>query len=484
MRKKIFHHITLLVASFLLVFIVSSCDPADFGDLNDNPNATTVPITSALLTSSISAIGAPAANTSAGAFAQYFSETQYPNVSLYAANLTGWDGVYSGVLYDLQNIINNNTDPETAPKVAINGSNNNQIAVARILKAFRYMYLTDLYGDVPYTEALKGEIQPAYDTQEAIYTDLFKELKEAVAQFDAGPAAKGDILYNGDITKWKKFANSLRLILALRVSNAKPDLSKSEFTAALAADGGVIESNSDNAKLDYPGGAFKNPWYNLYDGRSDWAISDVIVGIMKDLGDPRIPSYGEPNSKGEVVPVPYGLERDPVIAYTNAHPDYSKILAQKFRTQTAPQFLLTAAHVYLARAEAAQRGLTSENATAMYNAGIKASFEQWQVFDQATYDAYIANAKVSLASGDALKKIGTQRWLAFYPDGEQGWSEWRRTGFPDLKPTTYAVNSSKQIPTRYVYPTTEANLNGGSLQAAVGRLNGGDTQDSKVWWDQ
>lgn len=182
MRKKIFHHITLLVASFLLVFIVSSCDPADFGDLNDNPNATTVPITSALLTSSISAIGAPAANTSAGAFAQYFSETQYPNVSLYAANLTAWDGVYSGVLYDLQNIINNNTDPETAPKVAINGSNNNQIAVARILKAFRYMYLTDLYGDIPYTEALKGEIQPVYDTQEAIYTDLFKELKESVAQ--------------------------------------------------------------------------------------------------------------------------------------------------------------------------------------------------------------------------------------------------------------------------------------------------------------
>lgn len=481
MSKKLFNHITLYIASFTLVFLVSSCDPAEFGDLNDNPNATTVPVTSALLTNAISAIGGPAANTTAGSYAQYFSETQYPGVSLYAANVVAWDGVYAGALYDLQNIIDNNTNPETAPLVAINGSNNNQIAVARILKAFRYMYLTDQYGDIPYGGALKGDAQPVYDTQEAIYTDLFKELKEAAAQFDGGLAAKGDILFGGNISKWKKFANSLRLILAVRLSDVKSDISKAEATAALA--GGVIESNADNAQLNFPGGAFKNPWFALYDGRSDWAISDVVANTLKDFNDPRALAFGEPNKNNAIVPVPYGIDRDPVIAYTNANPDYSKILNPKFRTITAPQYLLTAAHVYLARAEAAQRGWTGDNATAMYNAGIKASWEQWGVFTQDVYDAYIADAKVSLAT-DALKKIGIQRWLAFYPDGVQGWSEWRRTGFPDLKPTPSAISSSKQIPRRYVYPSTEANLNGKNFQAAVSKLSGGDSQDAKVWWDK
>lgn len=481
MKKKLFNHITFYVVSFTLVFLVSSCDPAEFGDLNDNPNATTVPVTSALLTNAISGIGAPAANTTAGAFTQYFSETQYPGVSLYTISPVAWDGIYAGVLYDLQNIIDNNINPETATLVAINGSNNNQIAVARILKAFRYMYLTDQYGDIPYSTALKGDARPVYDTQEAIYNDLFKELKEAAAQFDSGLAAKGDILFGGNISKWKKFANSLRLILAVRVSDAKPDQGKAEATAALA--GGVIESNADNAQLNFPGGAFKNPWFNTYDGRSDWAISDVIVNTLKDLSDSRLKAFGEPNSSNEVVPVPYGLERDPVITYTNAHPDYSKILNPQFRTEKSPLYLLTAAHVYLARAEAAQRGWTGDNATAMYNAGIKASWEQWDVFSQDAYDAYIANAKVSLAA-DPLKKIAIQRWLAFYPDGVQGWSEWRRTGFPELKPTSYAVNSSKQIPRRYVYPTTEANLNGANFQAAVSKLSGGDSQDTKVWWDK
>lgn len=481
--KKIFNHIGFYIVSCALVFAVSSCDPAEFGDLNDNPNATTVPVTSALLTNAISGIGAPVANTTAGSYAQYFSETQYPGVSLYTANIVAWDGVYAGTLYDLQNIIDNNTNPETAPLVAINGSNNNQIAVARILKAFRYMYLTDQYGDLPYSNALKGDAQPVYDTQEAIYNDLFKELKEAVAQFDGGVPAKGDVLFNGNITKWKKFANSLRLILALRVSDAKPDQGKSEFTSALAADGGVIESNSDNATLNYPGGAFKNPWFALYDGRSDWAISDVIVNIMKDLGDPRLKAFGVPNASNDVVPVPYGVTREDVIAYTNAHPDYSLVLNPAFRKADSPLFLLTAAHVYFARAEAAQRGWTGENASAMYNAGIKASWEQWGVFNEAAYEAYIANAKVSLASGDPLAKIGTQRWLAFYPDGVQGWSEWRRTGFPNLKPTPAALNSSKQIPRRYVYPSTEPNLNGANFQEAVSRI-GGDSPDTKLWWDK
>jgi Starch-binding associating with outer membrane len=478
--KKIFNKLlsTALVSGLLMV---SSCgDVADFGDINVNPNATTVPVTSALLTNAISGMGGTAQGIRGGLFCQYYSETQYTDASLYSLPTSGF-GVYAGVLYDLQNIINNNTDAATKDKVTANGSNANQIAVARILKAFYYMYMTDQVGDIPYSAALKGDAKPAYDTQQAVYTGLFAELKAAAAQFDGGADVKGDILFGGDVVRWKKFANSMRLILALRISKADATLGKAEALSAIA--GGVIEDNANNATLAFPGGVFKNPWFTLYDGRKDYAISDVIVTAMTDLKDPRVKQFGNPNASGTVVGFPYGLTRDDAVAFANSHADYGFVLKASQRADNTPQALLTAAHVFLARAEAAQRGWTTENMTNMYNAGIKASWQQWGVYVDADYAAYIADAKVSLAA-DPLLKIGTQRWLAFFPDGTQGWSEWRRTGYPVLKATVKATNSSKQIPRRFVYPATEGNLNKDNYTTAVGRLSGGDTQDAKIWWDK
>ncbi|HOY20921.1 MAG TPA: SusD/RagB family nutrient-binding outer membrane lipoprotein [Haliscomenobacter sp.] len=482
MKRFMFNKSALVFVTGL--FLASSCDITDFGDTNVSPNATSIPITSALLTNAINGTfnTATLRDVTAGAYAQYVGETQYTEASLYTFSNPAWDGQYAGALYDLQNVINNNTDPATAPVVAVNGSNANQIAVARIVKAYRFWCLTDDYGDIPYSGALKGESQVPYDSQADIYKDLFKELKEAVAQFDGGLAAKGDILYNGNIAKWKKFANSIRLVMALRVSKADATLGKAEAASAIAA--GVIEANADNAVMSWPGGAFKNTWFNLYDGRKDYAISDVIVNFMSPLNDPRLLKFGTPNGKGEIVPMPYGLTRDLAVAYTNSHPDFSFILDAPMRAQNSPQTILSAGQVYLARAEAAQLGWTAESASAMYAAGIKASWQEWGVFDQAKYDAYLQADGVTLASGDVPAKIGLQRWLSFYPNGSQGWYEWRRTGYPNLKPTQYATNSSKQIPVRYAYPATEPNFNGAAYTAAVGRLTGGDTQDAKVWWDK
>jgi len=137
----------------------------------------------------------------------------------------------------------------------------------------------------------------------------------------------------------------------------------------------------------------------------------------------------------------------------------------------------------LTRAEAAQRGWTSEDATTLYNSAIRASFEQWGVYDATAYATYIASSGVSLAGGNALQKIGTQKWIALYPNGYEAWAEWRRTGYPALTPTPYAVNVSKQIPRRYGYPTSEQTLNKANYDAAVARLSGGDTHDARVWWD-
>lgn len=454
---------------------------SDFGDINKSPNASVVPTTSALLTNALTALGgatAGGANFSAGLYAQYFSETQYTDNSLYANQDVDWAGEMAGSIYDLQNIININSDPETAELAALNGSNANQIAIARILKAYRFSILTDRYGDMPYSEALKGETQPAFDTQEAIYEDIFKELDEAVAQFDNNGTVKGDILFNGDNERWKKFANSLRLILALRVSEVDAALGQAQFNDALASDGGVFASNAENASIVYPGGAFKNPWFGI---GADQGVSDVVADFLNAHNDQRKNAFGKPAS-GTLIGVPYGLTREDAVAWTAANSGWSLILNDQFRAENSELFVLTYADVLLARAEAAFLGWTSEDYTALYIAGIQASWEQWGVFDAGVFATYITDPDIDLSAGNEYEKIATQRWLTFYPNGPQGWAEWRRTGFPVLTPTPFAVNTSKEIPVRFPFPSVEYNYNRSNIDAAVARM-GGDTDNVPVWWD-
>src|SRR5690348_6784436 len=206
---------------FIACTITIACNKIDdFGDINQNPGAATEPIPSALLTNVLASLGnetwdAPytaslGLTTVSGEYCQYFSETLYPLMSNYAKPDVNWDNYYAGRLYDLQLIINYNSDPKTAAKAAAYGSNNNQIAIARILKVYLFSLLTDSYGDLPYFGALKADNGiVAYDSQESIYKDFFKELGEAVKEFDNGLMPKGDILFNGDTTMWRKFANSL-----------------------------------------------------------------------------------------------------------------------------------------------------------------------------------------------------------------------------------------------------------------------------------
>jgi hypothetical protein len=457
---------------------------SDFGDTNVNPNASTVPTTSALLTNALTALGgstAGGANFSAGLYAQYFSETQYTDNSLYSNQDVDWAGEMAGSIYDLQNIININSDPETAPLAALNGSNNDQIAIARILKAYRFSILTDRYGDMPYFEALKGNTQPVFDSQEDIYADIFKELDEAVEQFDMIGKVKGDILFDGDVTKWQKFANSLRLILALRVSDADDALGSAQFNDALNSEGGVIESNDENVEITYPGGAFKNPWFGI---GADQGVSKTVADFLNVNGDQRRLAFGNA-AAGVLIGVPYGLTREDAIAWTAANSGWSLILNNTYRGEASKLFVLTNADVLLARAEAAFKGWTSEDYVALYEEAIMASWEQWGVFSQSAYDSYIADADIALAGDDSAAdaaKIATQRWLTFYPNGPQGWAEWRRTGFPVLVPTPNAVNTTGEIPVRFPFPSIEYSYNRTNIDAAVARM-GSDNDATLVWWD-
>ena len=470
-----------LVAIALSSLVLFGCSKSidDFGDMNVNPNSTPIPVTSALLTNVLSGIGGTAAGITPGYYCQYFSQTQYTDESRYTPPQADFDGYYSGQLYDLQNIINVNSDPKYKDLAALGGSNANQIAIARILKAYYYWLVTDYWGDVPYTQALKGNSDIAYDKQSAIYPALIAELKAAVAQFDAGTTVKGDVIYSGSTAKWTKFANSLRMMMALRLSKIDPATGKIEFAAALAT-GSYIDVAADNFTVNYPGGAFSNPWYNNYLTRKDQGVSNVITAMQATNVDPRAAAFGS-----STVGIPYGLTRDLASSFVSANPSWAYVLASTKRAANSPVIVLSSAQLKFARAEAAKLGWTSETAATLYANGVKENMTDWGVFTQAAYDAYML--KVALNGTDDLKLINTEAYLAFYPNGFQGWCNWRRSGFPVLTPTTYAANVSKQIPRRYMYGTREYATNSKNVTAAAANYSGADgvnSSDAKVWWDK
>src|SRR5260221_6624474 len=382
--------INSLIGLFIAALSGSSCTKLhDFGNLNTDPTVTTAPVTSALLTNVLSNLAVftwDAGNipTISGLYSQYYSETQYTDVSIYSKQSLGWDNYYAsaifsppnvnqytptGYLSDLQTIINYNTDPTTKDKAAASGSNANQLAIARILKVYVYSTLTDIYGDIPYSKALAGDNGTvAYDKQQDIYTDMFKELTAAVAQFDGGATVSGDILLGGSVAKWKKFANSLHALLALHLSKVDPTTGKKEFAAALA--GGVIGEGED-IRIAFPGGNFLSPVYKYYDvtKRFDYAVSKTMTDLLAANSDPHCKSVIFRSSTGGC---PFCLSRDNdhVFAITNS------VFVTLWHGSTGskatdPFNVITAGEIYLSTAEAAPLGGTGEDASAMYSLRIK-----------------------------------------------------------------------------------------------------------------
>ena len=481
----------------------------EFGDTNINPNGISTPPTSALITNVSSQLAGFASNLRRGLYAQYLVENQYTEVSLYSLPLLEMSGTYSGPLNDLQVIINLNSNPATAGAASASGSNANQIAIARIMKAYIYWIVTDSWGDVPYSQALKGpgNLTPKFDKQEAIYWDMIKELKEAAAQFDGGGTVKGDLMYAGNNASWQRLANSLRMLMAMRLSQRYPapgGLAALAFADAAGASGGYMTSNAHNFTLQFPGGAFSNPWFNVYLTRDDYASSKTMGDVLNGLGDTRLSVFGT-NS----VMFPYGLTRDLAIAYGNSVGNgQARVLAVSKRQATSPVVVIPSSIVLLAVAEAkeiAWIGGGTAGAEADYNTAIANSFDEWGLAVPGTYLVgganYSAGAGVptSIGAGTApydnfnaasgnlqdastttkLQRIALQRWICAFPNGNEGWAEQRRTGVPNLRTTRFKTGP---IVTRYVYGNTDYGLNNANTVAAAASI-GGDLQDTKVWWD-
>ena len=474
MKKKLLY---ILLASSVFA---TSCDAlSDFGDMNENPNVTSNPVVSALLTNVLAGMGGYAANANGALYSQYISETQYTDASLYSLQQPAFTGFYNGHLNDL-------VDYKTRLKDNVNAN-----AVATILQQYIFLYVTDMWGDVPYSESL-NQVVPKYDTQEEIYKGALAKLTEAEGQLSAGAGEiPGDIIYNGNVANWKKFANSVRMMASIQISKRYPgasDFAATQFKAALQDADGYLKTNEDNFAVKYPGGNFKNPWRNIYDGRKDYAESKTMTDLTASLKDNRQDAFGGKTENlgspdallSSNVGFPYGLARAKAEAFSEANPGFARVLNGTFRQDNSPYVVLSAGQIALARAEAAKLGWTSEVVATVYKDGITLSFAQWGETPAATYFTQTGVALTGAATD--LNKIVLQRYIAHYPDGRMGWNIWRKSAVPALSPAPDATAGSS-IPRRFQYAAAEYTTNPG-VEEAVARLEGGDKMSSRIWWDK
>ncbi|MCC7378204.1 MAG: SusD/RagB family nutrient-binding outer membrane lipoprotein [Chitinophagaceae bacterium] len=494
MKTHILNYIAIVSIAGILL---TSCKK-NFGDLNTNPNAPSIPSTKLLFGNAITNISG-IHSADALLYTQYMSEFIYTQESRYFNKIYNYDPIYAGPLMDLQTIINLNTNPESKDKkfVTDNGTNNNQIGHARILKAFLMLHITDRWGAVPYTEALNGtgNTKPKFDTQKFIYNDLLKELKEAALQIDAG--LPNDPLFDGNFNKWKTWANSLRAIIALRMIKTEDvSIAKVAFTEAVTA--GIISSNSDNAIFKYlPNANYECPWYTNYtrNGRYDYGVSKTLIDKVVAIDDPRLPVFARRAiNTATYEGVPYGEN-----AYYDLT-DYS-LLGRAIYAQNAPLQITTYAQMCFTMAEAALQGWIpggDAEVSSWYNKGIDASMDQWSavstnpvvVITAAQKLTYRSQASVvinpvnTLTLDQKLERIQTQKWLNFYMNnGHEAWAEWRRTGYPILLPASNPLNADGQIPRRQCYPQTEKDLNGANYAAIIAQ-QGADELSTRLWWDR
>lgn len=450
-----------LAVAALLVF--SNCTLMDFDeDINRSPNAPSEASGPQLMANAMLSLPGISSSPVAQFHSQYLSETTYVNESLYPAGGTSFYGWYQGPLINLQTVLDNSTVP-------------NQLAVSRILKSYYMWMLTDRWGDVPYSEALQGSANftPRYDTQQEIYTELFAELRAAHDQINEAVGLDSDIMYNGDMGKWKRFANTVRMLMALRLSEVNPSLAQSEFNHALSA--GVMQSNGDSFVFEHLADANNQSyWYGQIEvaGREWWALSESLVELMEPVDDPRLSVYGDPaRATGEYVGMPYGSEE-----INNATENYS-LLGEAVRAQDARIYLVTFPQVLFARAEAALRGWTGEDAGTLYEQAVRQSIVQW-TGSTAGASAFLAQDEI--AFDGTLEQIGTQRYVHLFMHGWEGWAEWRRTGYP----TNLVEPNGRAIPTRQSYPSNESFNNTENYNEAVQRQFGGnDDLYGRLWWD-
>jgi hypothetical protein len=377
----------------------------------------------------------------------------------------------------------------------------NKNAIARIFRVWLWQNLTDMYGDIPYSEAALDKdkliAEPKYDKQEDIYKDLFTQLKEATAQLDDDPSkasyGAADLLFQGDVNAWRKFANSLRLRMAIRVRYADNALAQQNIREVINEP--LISTNAENASLlsedeSAANAANRSPLVNLRNSglNEPRHLSFTVLEILVLTNDPRIPIYFKlPKFINPAAAIPYRArpinpEGDERIPYGM---DSISLVGDYFE---APQFtfnLITAAEVNYLKAEAALAGLTPGDANAFYRTGIQLAMEQYGVPADAI-TTFLASAPATLSGTEEqkLEQIIDEKYITLVYQSLEAWSEYRRTGYPKMWLGSGATDTDGQVPRRQTYPADEYSKNGANVAAAAANYPDGDKLTSRVWWDQ
>jgi len=461
---------TLFLSALLFT---TSCDK-DFETINIDPNKPVEVESGLLIADAVRQTGNMLYSTFVGGdmgscWSQQWSKVQYNAEAMYTPRESIIDWVWDELYEDLA------SDANVMYKLAVEEENTNMQGVALTLKAYAFSVLTDLYGDVPFSEALsaeEGNFAPAYDSQQDVYSGILAMLDEADALLASGSGtinSSSDLIYGGDALKWRKFANTLKFRVLMRMSS-KADVS-AQLTEVLSRP--VFTSNDDEAKLVYlPAYPNANPIYEsiVYRVREEYKVSDVLVNMLKDNNDPRLKVYCQPNADGEYRGKPAGIFNVPNDEY-----NYNNVSAigERFLEPEYPAYFLSYSEFLFLEAEAAVKGYISGDANAFYQAGVNNSMIENGL------DPVIVS--LSASTDAALEEIGNQKWLAIFCQGIEAWTEWRRTGYPVLSPAIDGVID--EIPSRFTYPTSEQSINAENYQAAVAN-QGADLLTTKVWWNK
>lgn len=388
------------------------------------------------------------------------------------------------------------------------------LAMATIVKVMGMHRLADNYGPIPYTKFGTGGLTTPYDSQEVVYKEFLKELKEATKELSDfvdvntkgdKPLVKYDMIYGGDALKWLKLGNTLRLRLAIRISYVEPELAKLHAEEAANQKYGLLSDVSDIAQLkSYGGHAVYHPLETVWNSYADTRMGASMDSYLNGLKDPRLPSLFQPAA----IDGAYHGVRNGLYIFDKA--PYEKMSAPNVRKNT-PVLWMTAAEAYFLRAEGAIRGWNmGGSAKDFYEQGVRASFTQYGVSgidayltnstdkpirfqDMVGYYSIAARSTITVAWNESdsfetkLERIITQKWIAMFPEGQEAWSEFRRTGYPKIFPIIYnrssgQINTTVQI-RRIVFPQEEYNKNREEVDKAIGLLNGPDTGGTKLWWD-
>lgn len=420
-----------------------------------------------------------------------------------------WAAYYQNVIKYTYDVIQNT---KSVP------ARSNLYNMARIYQAYSFMILTDEYGDIPFNEAGAGYstqvLLPKYDAQQGIYTKLIQELIEASAALNAaGTIESSDVLYSGDIAKWKKFGYSLLLRAGMRLSKA--DAAKAQTTVAAAFAGGVILGNADNAYIRHDAN-YTQPIGGTLNGSeaANFYLTKPFVDQLKNTNDPRLSAIairyvGATSGNGQTVAVgstnaaqqigmPMGKDNGTIVAQAATDGlasfyDYSQADRRRILKTTSPVFLVSAAQTNLLLAEARFRGwITAGTAAQYFSDGIRAHMDQMATYDAnaavaaGARDTYVAANP--LGAGTELNQINTQYWIASFLNGPEAFANFRRSGFPALTANPYGQPNNPDVPNgtfirRLTYPTSELSINTSNVNAAIA-AQGADKLSTRVWWDK